>query len=332
MGGRGSYFGKKNNKKETNIQSGPITLINPEKISKILQANSKQKQESINHFVEYINKNATNNETRELYNNLPKLIKENIIDKNIKFDVIYTNKKNANYSVSSRRSLKYGKMTEITLVIPRLKESTYSEHMNITAHELGHLIDLSNGDGRGGLSTANNKELNQIISRPFKGHSKEVQKKFDDIRDEPVKISNQIKKRAESKRNEIIERYVKKQVSLNNISYSVQEKMKKEIIKEKMKIKDEWKEQIDKNKLIHSENAFQDIYDALSGGIYYNNRITTAGHVRSYYREKSKRSAEIFANYLQLSIESKELLGVLKKDQPDLVKVLEKIRKELSEK
>ena len=73
-----------------------------------------------------------------------------------------------------------------------------------------------------------------------------------------------------------------------------------------------------------------DIYDALSGGTYRDNGTLLYGHGGRYYSDPKKQNCEIFANYMSLSVNRPDLVGLLRDDKPDLCKTLDKLIEEMA--
>ena len=69
----------------------------------------------------------------------------------------------------------------------------------------------------------------------------------------------------------------------------------------------------------------QDIYDALSGGVYRDAGKVKYGHGTKYYRDIDDKTLEIVANYGALSITRPDLIEILKTDKPALVSELDKL-------
>ena len=67
----------------------------------------------------------------------------------------------------------------------------------------------------------------------------------------------------------------------------------------------------------------QDIYDALSGGEYRDNKTVIFGHGSKTYKDINSRIKETVANYGALSITRPDLVELLKKDKPQLVEQLD---------
>ena len=76
-------------------------------------------------------------------------------------------------------------------------------------------------------------------------------------------------------------------------------------------------------------DGLEDIYDALSGGRLSKTGLVLYGHKGNYYAKTEKRAKEIFANYSMLSVSKPDLVEVLRKDKPELVKALDEIVKQI---
>jgi hypothetical protein len=79
-------------------------------------------------------------------------------------------------------------------------------------------------------------------------------------------------------------------------------------------------------------NALQDIYDALSGGAFRDNRTVVYGHGSKYYRHTDYRIQETLANYGALSVTRPDLIEMLRQDKPELVAELEATVREMLKK
>ena len=67
----------------------------------------------------------------------------------------------------------------------------------------------------------------------------------------------------------------------------------------------------------------QDIYDALSGGLYRDKGTVTFGHGSAYYRSRYNRVEETIANYASLSVTRPDLIAIFKRDKPELAAELD---------
>ena len=71
--------------------------------------------------------------------------------------------------------------------------------------------------------------------------------------------------------------------------------------------------------------ALEDIYDALSGGLYRDIGIVRFGHGTKVFNNINSRIKETVAEYGTLSIMRPDLVKMLKKDKPELVKELDNL-------
>jgi hypothetical protein len=78
--------------------------------------------------------------------------------------------------------------------------------------------------------------------------------------------------------------------------------------------------------------ALQDIYCALSGGEFRDKGVVLFGHSSKYYADYAARLEETFAQYCTLAIARPDLVKMLKRDKPELVKTLEELVKEMLKK
>lgn len=85
-------------------------------------------------------------------------------------------------------------------------------------------------------------------------------------------------------------------------------------------------------------SGLQDIYDAISNGVFRDTGEVLYGHGSSYYQDKRRTNpncSESIANYAALSIGHPELIEILAEDHPEVVKALrqcvEEMTKEVAE-
>ncbi len=76
----------------------------------------------------------------------------------------------------------------------------------------------------------------------------------------------------------------------------------------------------------------QDIYDALSGGSFRDKGTVIYGHGSKYYRDFTSRIDETIANFASLSVTRPDLIDLLRKDKPEVVKALEETIEEMAKK
>ncbi len=105
--------------------------------------------------------------------------------------------------------------------------------------------------------------------------------------------------------------------------------------KEYNRIKKKFEETVDyeqRNALGGGICQLEDIYDALSGGFYRDSGVVRYGHGGNYYKTTGKAINEIVANYASLSVTRPDLIDMLKKDKPELVKALDEMLEEMAKK
>ena len=76
----------------------------------------------------------------------------------------------------------------------------------------------------------------------------------------------------------------------------------------------------------------QDIYDALSGGVFRDTGVVKYGHGGKYYQSVNSRVHETIANYAALSVTRPDLIELLRADKPELVAELDAVIIELLKK
>ena len=72
-------------------------------------------------------------------------------------------------------------------------------------------------------------------------------------------------------------------------------------------------------------SGLQDIYDAISNGVFRDTGEVLYGHGSSYYQDRHRNNpncSESLANYAALSIGHPELIEILAEDHPEIVKAL----------
>lgn len=323
MGGRGSGFGggfnigisvSKKRKADREQHEGPVVLLTGDELKDALIANTKKKQKSIDNFVTYLNNSSASNEVRKIFNDLPKLKRNYIDNNNVSFKVKYTNAKNANYQVSS--TYRGGRLLSVVITIPYINQSDYNLEAFITVHELAHFIDNAKKNSiYSSKSYSNDSIIFQRLIANGPNPGSEVSNYFTDIKNRVVLIQRDYQQKLAQ---DIIE------IQNRNLSVSQTSSEIRNLGKHYNAL---FKEEINNNKDLSLAKSMSDIYDALSNGLYFDNKIVIGGHGQRYYQEHNgqQRAKEIFANYIQLKTESPELVEMLRRDKPDLVKELDSI-------
>ena len=204
-----------------------------------------------------------------------------------------------------------------TLNIPNLNGVDDIGNIHTTLHEDAHLIDFLAGDGTrdGMLSSQNSKLLNVVKATDDKIGDK-VGKLFNAYNDEVDALGDRLVK----EKYNPLKQSLNKQIENGEITY-------KEYNKLWDKADRDLKQEFDAEgrKLMGGEiNALQDIYDALSGGLYSHGGAVRYGHgINYYFADNLSRTREILANYCSLSISRPDLIDLLREDKPALVSALD---------
>lgn len=224
-------------------------------------------------------------------------------------------------------------IVEVKLTIPKLQGENLTGQIDTLLHEEMHLMDFYMRDDvmknskwfsgtREGLMdifTTKDTNMSDEVADLFKEFKKEYNNTYDELRD----IVSERKRAIRDKY------YPDGRVSFRDIkTYRAYEK--------EAKIVDKWFEtEFDyrtRNLMGGGVNGLQDIYDALSHGEARDKGVVLFGHGGRYYSHKPDRAHETIANYAALSITRPDLIELLRKDKPELVKELEETVKAMLKK
>ena len=244
-----------------------------------------------------------------LYNSMAKL--ETIENNGIPFKISH----GKNHAVSTSTYTLTGNLADVKLTIPKLQGENLAGQVNTTLHEEMHLMDLY---GRKDPSKSGNwfSTSRTALMDVFKSTS-------DSISDEVADLFAEHKKEYRRVRDEVNAKYQNLISELNN---SVMDKTfqgsladyKKQYNKLVSAMNDE-RDYMARNIMGGGIGNLEDIYDALSGGVFRDKGTVMYGHGSSYYRSQESRVHETIANYAALSITRPDLIELLKADKPDLV-------------
>ena len=276
-------------------------------------------------LVDYVNGlQDANQTTLKLYSSIGKI--ENFSANGIKFSISH----GKNHAVSYTYNSITGQLSEVKLTIPKLSGKNLTGQAQTTLHEQMHLIDmlLKNDPTKAGAYFGESfKPLEAAIKSTSKDIGKDIRKLFDDFHVECKNINDKARKVFDDHDN-IKAKYLPNGVWGAGADY-------KGYKKEYNKIKKKYEDTVDyerRNALGGGINQLEDIYDALSGGSYRDSGVVKYGHGGKYYRSTGARNNEIVANYGSLSVTRPDLIDMLKKDKPDLVKALDEMLEEMAKK
>ena len=217
-----------------------------------------------------------------------------------------------------------GEALDATLNIPKLDVEDVTGAMDTSLHEIGHLVDAYAGTTSKSFNaiTATNKKLIEAVSEGIGSPSQEIidlfkQNKIDyDEINKTIDISGQLKNINQIYRDNGFASFKDYKKAYNNTFNQLVAK----------------KDYLVRNKF-NGENGLQDIYDALSGGLWGDSGKVLYGHGSRYYNSafsKDKQCSEIFANYFSLSITRPDLVDMLRRDKPKLVEALDELLEEIA--
>ena len=247
-----------------------------------------------------------------LYKSIGKL--ENFEDNGIAFKISH----GKDYMVQSTNYRMSGDLAEVKLVIPKLEGEDLAGQVNTTLHEEMHLMDLYGRQDSGGRVwfSVSRPSLMDAFGNTSRSMSDEVKNLFADFTTEYRKIHNEVSQ----KYNTLI-------VDLNNSMvngtfkgpYSAYKKEYNRLVAAQ---KAEFSYR-SRNIMGGGVDNLQDIYDALSGGLYRDKGTVTFGHGSAYYRSRYNRVEETIANYASLSVTRPDLIAIFKRDKPELAAELD---------
>lgn len=307
-------------KQETSSSSPQMALENyPDAFTTGAEKKNTQK------FVQYVNGlDGANPDTIRLYNSMGRL--ESISSEGIPFRISH----GKNHAVQSTMRISDGDLVEVKLIIPKLDGDNLAGQIQTTLHEKMHLIDMycrTDTKKAGGWFSASRKPLADVFKRTTQ-----------DMSDEVAGLFKQFEREYTSTREAVYKAYIQKRDALresffpNGASIWSDIPKYRQYEKEAKKLEKWYEAELDyqcRNIMGGGVNTLQDIYDALSGGIFRDKGIVKYGHGSKYYRSNDRRVEETLANYGALSVTRPDLVEMLRADKPDLVAELEATVKEM---
>ena len=257
-----------------------------------------------------------------LYNRMGKL--ENVESNGLPFKISH----GKDHAVTTYMNPMTGKLMEVRLTIPKLQGDNLAGQVNTMLHEEMHLMDLygrTDPAKSGGWFSTSRKSLMDAFKNTSDSIGDEVAELFKKHNEEFKKVSA-----------DVSAKYSKQIADLNDSMYNRTFKGSyADYKKQYNKLKKAREAALDyeaRNIMGGGIGNLQDIYDALSGGRFRDNRTVIYGHGSSYYRSVESRVHETIANYAALSITRPDLIDLLRADKPDLVAELDAAIQELLKK
>lgn len=231
--------------------------------------------------------------------------------------VSYTGKGHAVTSYVNRYT---GEVTKCTVKVPKMLGDDLMGQKSTAFHEMGHLIDLGAGKNGKWVSRVNPK-LTDAIRTSGQVIPDDVKDLFDDFAKQYHTIRDSLQVTYRAQRTALTSDY-----RAGKISYSDYKKQWNALVREEEAERDYQC----RNLCGGGVSILSDIYDALSGGSYRDRGTLIYGHGGKYYRQAGSAEAEIFANYMSLSVNNPDLIDMLRKDKPDLCKALDEMIEEMA--
>ena len=316
---------QKTTKTLANSSKGNIIQLDANNFSDAFTS-KKAEMENTKKLVDYVNGlQGANPAALKLYNSIGKL--ENYSANGIKFSISH----GKSYAVTTSYNVMTDNIVEVKLTIPKLSGANLAGQVGTTLHEEMHLIDLmlkNNPTKRGAYFGESFAPLQTAVKNATSDIGTDIQKLFASFHTECTTIRANAQKAFNDAHDQLKAKYLPNGVWGAGADYKTYQK-------EYNKIKKTFEEAVDyesRNALGGGVNALEDIYDALSGGRYRDTGVVRYGHGSTYYRWQGKRINEIVANYGALSITRPDLVDMLRKDKPELVKALDEMLDEMAKK
>lgn len=310
-------------KATTKPKKSGITQLSLDSFSDAFKTGSEKKNTQT--FIDYINNlEGADNRVLKLYNSIGKL--EQFAKHGIKFSIGH----GKNHAL--QQTYRYtGQMVEVKLTIPKLKGSNLAGQIQTTLHEQMHLLDLlfkEDQTMRGSLYTATRPNVKACFKDRDLEIGDEMKSLFKDFRNEYNTLATKYSDKFKAEHEVIKQQYLPNGTWGDGADYAGYKKAYSKI-----------KSQIEADRDYEARNLMgggignlQDIYDALSGGSHRDSMTVLYGHGSKYYRSTNSRCDEVIANYAALSVARPDLIELLRKDKPELVKALDEVIEEMGKK
>lgn len=287
---------------------------------------TKTEQKNTQKMVDYLNgQDGANPDTMELYGSMREI--DTVSPNGIEFTV----KHSGGDAVQTWRNSYSGELTRVKLVIPKLTGEDLAGQIGTTLHEEMHLMDLflRENPAKAGrwFSECQKEYMDAFLGTPA-DISASMRKLFDDFAGQMDDVAGGLRKEARDKLEAL------RQDLMPDGPYGDYEGYK-QYQKAVKKVKRETEKELDyqyRNIMGGGIGNLQDIYDALSAGRARDSGAVRYGHGSRYYTDVGNRLEETLANYGSLSVLRPDLVALLKKDKPDLVKALKQVVKNMLQK
>lgn len=257
-----------------------------------------------------------------LFNRMGKL--ESVESNSIPFKISH----GKNHAVSTSSYTFTGELAEVKLTIPKLQGENLAGQVNTTLHEEMHLMDLygrSNVKKSGNWFSTSRQSLVDKFKQTSSDMSDDVKKLFAEHDEKWKEVSSAVRSKYNSQITALND------AMMNRTFQGTYSDYKKQYNKLQSLLESE-RDYECRNIMGGGIGNLQDIYDALSGGVFRDTGVVKYGHGGKYYQSVNSRIHETIANYAALSVTRPDLIELLRADKPELVAELDAVIVELLKK
>jgi SPP1 gp7 family putative phage head morphogenesis protein len=284
---------------------------------------AKSEMKNTQALVDYVNSlEGADANTVALFNRMGKL--ESVESNSIPFKISH----GKNHAVSTSSYTFTGELAEVKLTIPKLQGENLAGQVNTTLHEEMHLMDLygrSNVKKSGNWFSTSRQSLVDKFKQTSSDMSDDVKKLFAEHDEKWKEVSSAVRSKYNSQITALND------AMMNRTFQGTYSDYKKQYNKLQSLLESE-RDYECRNIMGGGIGNLQDIYDALSGGVFRDTGVVKYGHGGKYYQSVNSRVHETIANYAALSVTRPDLIELLRADKPELVAELDAVIVELLKK
>lgn len=277
---------------------------------------AKSEMKNTQALVDYVNSlEGADANTVVLFNRMGKL--ESVESNGIPFKISH----GKNHAVSTSSYTFTGELAEVKLTIPKLQGENLAGQVNTTLHEEMHLMDLygrSNVKKSGNWFSTSRQSLVDKFKQTSSDMSDDVKKLFAEHDEKWKEVSSAVRSKYNSQITALND------AMMNRTFQGTYSDYKKQYSKLQSLLESE-RDYECRNIMGGGIGNLQDIYDALSGGVFRDTGVVKYGHGGKYYQSVNSRVHETIANYAALSVTRPDLIELLRADKPELVAELDAV-------
>ena len=277
---------------------------------------TKAKSKRTEAFMDYVNGvEGADPDVLELYRRMGQLHADAGLN-GVEYKVMYSDTDHA----LNRWNYRSGGVAKVQMRIPKMEGADLDGQAETTAHEFGHLIDFYSTPNKGsrwlGSSTSSLADCFKTKDISIGDEAKQL---FSGFKQDYIKINSDLDTKYAGLRK------------ANRSKFDNREITGTAYVKELKRLQSERDKEEDYlvRNAARGVNGLQDIYDALSWGEGRDSGAILFGHGSRYYSNNAARPEETFANYCSLSLTHPELIEVLERDKPEVVKACRSLVSEL---